>query len=167
MCVWGAVVCLSACGFHLRGDSRLPPEMAHSFIQTASPDSDLLLELRRALRSNGIVIVDDEAEADSVLRILQEQQNRRVLSVDERGRAREYELSYSVTFDVVGRGGNSHFQMPKQNLSLKRDFLFDTEGVLGKGREEQVLVRDMQRDVVRLILLRLQSLVDEGRERIP
>ena len=60
-----------------------------------------------------------------------------------------------MNFELRTAAGQVVFE--KQNLKLVRDFLFDTEDVLGKGREEAVLIEDMQQDMVRLIMLRLQA----------
>jgi outer membrane lipopolysaccharide assembly protein LptE/RlpB len=40
---------LSACGFHPRGDVELPKAMSKTYIQGATPYSDLETDLRRSL----------------------------------------------------------------------------------------------------------------------
>ncbi len=147
-------VSLQACGFHLRGAYQLPESMATTFLETSNDNSELVRFLRRALLASDIELVESKDSAQAHLRLLAEQQSKRVLSVDSRGRAREYELSYSVDFVLATQ---DRVLIPQQRLTLTRDFLFDTEDVLGKGREEAMLIRDMQQDMVRLIMLRLQA----------
>ena len=149
------VILLSACGFHLRGAYQLPDQLASLYIQAEKPNSELVRSLRRSLKASGINISDTEQAAQSWLKIFDEKQDKRVISVDSRGRAREYSLMYSVSFSVTGR--DSTFRIDTQTLTLERDFLFDTEDVLGKGREEAVLIKDMKQDTVRLIMLRLEA----------
>lgn len=148
------IVSLSACGFHLRGAYQLPETMATTFLETSNDNSELVRFLKRTLMASDVELVESKDRAQAHLHVLAEKQSKRVLSVDSRGRAREYELSYSV--DIV-LSADEKILLEQQHLTLTRDFLFDTEDVLGKGREEAMLIRDMQQDMVRLIMLRLQA----------
>ncbi|TNF36590.1 MAG: hypothetical protein EP315_03925 [Gammaproteobacteria bacterium] len=146
---------LSACGFHLRGAYEFPPQMATTHVAAVNPNSELVRALQRALRANQITLVDNPVDAGTVLRIGHETSSKRILSVDARGRAREYEIQYQI--DVEVSSSDQGFTLPSQKLSLQREFLFDPEDVLGKSSEEADLLRDMQHDMVRLILLRIQA----------
>lgn len=149
------VFALTSCGFHLRGAYRLPSQMASTFIKTDDKNSELIRVLKRALKSSNINVVAEKQQAQAVLSIFNAQQSKRVISVDARGRAQEYELNYQISFDVTVI--DADFLIKEQTIKLQRDFLFDTEDVLGKGREQATLIKDMQTDIVRLIMLRLQA----------
>jgi len=164
----GVLLCLlsllSACGFHLRGAYRLPASMTTTYVDAANENSELVRSLKRALQASDIHLVDSTQQAGAILRLFDERRTRRVISVDSRGRAREYALSYQVSFQLLATQQEPQ-QEPqqehaKQTLKLERDFLFDAEDVLGKGREEATLIRDMQQDMVRLIMLRLQAMAE-------
>lgn len=142
-----------SCGFHLRGAYPLPESMSATYIKASNQNSELVRHLKRTLNASDIELVNSEQQASGILHIDTEKQSKRVLSVDSRGRAREYELSYEISFELRSLQGK--VEIEKQSLKLVRDFLFDTEDVLGKGREETDLVRDMQQDMVRLMMLRL------------
>lgn len=146
---------LSACGFHLRGAYQLPEVMGTTYVSAPNENSELLRSLKRTLKANDIQLVDSQQQAGATLRLFDERQSRRVISVDARGRAREYALSYQISFQLLV--ADSDWSMQPQTLKLERDFLFDTEDVLGKGREQATLIDDMQQDMVRLIMLRLQA----------
>jgi LPS-assembly lipoprotein len=146
---------LSSCGFHLRGDYKLPPQMANTYIKATDNNSQLIRVLKRLLKTSNINVVKVEQQAQAILNISDEKQEKRVLSVDTQGRAREYELNYQINFNVSTDKNN--FLIEEQTIKLQRDFLFDTEDVLGKGREEDTLIKDMQQDMVRLIMSRLQA----------
>ena len=154
-CALVIVSMLSACGFHLRGDYQLPPQMTNTYIKTANKNSELFRALKRMLKASDIHIVESPQQAQAILTLDDEKQSKRVLSVDEKGRAREYEINYQVRFGVTT--DMNDFLIPQQTIQMQGDFLFDTEDVLGKGREEATLIKDMQHDVVRLIMLRIQS----------
>lgn len=144
---------LVSCGFQLRGAYPLPKVMSATYVKASNQNSELVRHLKRALNVSDIKLVDSEQQATAILEIGGEKQSQRVLSVDSEGRAREYELLYEVNFELRSVAGP--VELEQQTLTLSRDFLFDTEDVLGKGREQATLVRDMQQDMVRLMLLRL------------
>ncbi|MDQ1363013.1 MAG: LPS-assembly lipoprotein [Pseudomonadota bacterium] len=158
---------LPSCGYHLRGAYQLPPQMAITVIRADNMNSELVRSLKRSLETSGIHIVQnvtdtngvvDEKSQATVLRVIREKQGKRVLSVDSKGRVREYELHYAIAIELSGAG---NFFVPEQTLELSRDFLFDPEDVLGKSDEEADLLRDMQQDMVRLIMLRLQAVAQK------
>ena len=82
--------------------------------------------------------------------------SRRVLSVSSEGKVSEYELYQTLEFKVRDAAGRE--LLAPQYLELTRDYLFEKEDVLGKSNEEEILRRDMHRDLVRLIMLRLEAL---------
>jgi len=131
---------LSGCGFKLRG---------------AQPRSELIRALKRGLKASGVKLVDEAMHSAAVLSVLNEKRSKRIVSLDARGRAREYTLTYAVSFSVKAR--LQEFEIKQQTVQIDRDYVFDTEDVLGNSREEKRLYQEMGGDLVRLILLRLQS----------
>jgi LPS-assembly lipoprotein len=143
---------LSACGFQLRGAVELPAEFQPLYLDE-SGDEDLRNELSALLRANHAVLVVTEASAAGHLKIGKQEKNRRVISVDSRGRAREYLLSYSVFYTLKSQ------HIDTENVvKLQRELLFDPDNVLGADYEEATLYRDMKRDAARLILQQLEAM---------
>ncbi len=143
---------LTACGFHLRGSVQLPPELAEMALRDASPATDILPELRRALKNENIRLSET---APLVLQLKAEQYGKRVLSVDSSGRAQEYGLSYTVRFSMKGNDGA--VWLTEQAVTESRDLRFDANAVLGTASEERLLKTEMRRDAVLQILRRLQK----------
>jgi LPS-assembly lipoprotein len=150
------LMALNSCGYHLRGAYQLPPQMAITVLKSDKMNGELVRGLKRALETSGIFVVDETGykQTTAVLRIVDETHKKRVLSVDINGRVREYALHYAVTITLSGPNG---LFVPGQTLELSRDFIFDPVDVLGKSDEEADLLLDMQHDMVRLIMLRLQA----------
>ncbi len=148
---------LTACGFQLRGAYQLPAAMNVTYVDASriAKSSGLNRVLVRRLKASDIKIADSASDDVAVLTLLKEQKTKRIISVDSRGRAREYTLTYSISFNV--KAANAEFEIEEQDVRIDRDFVFDTEDVLGNSREETKLYEEMQVDVIRLILLRLQS----------
>lgn len=151
-----ALLVLSACGFHLRGDVQLVPQLAKVYFQGGDPYDPLVRDWTRALTTAGSVIVEEPTDATAIVQILTNSGDRRVLSVRATGKVQEYELYQTLQFRVRDAAGVELLE--SQQLQVTRDYLFDPNDVLGKTGEEESLRRDMRRDLVRLAMLRLEAL---------
>jgi LPS-assembly lipoprotein len=146
----------SACGFQLRGAVELPAVLQPVYLYGAG-EEELAHQLAVLLKENNTVLADAEAQAASRLKIVSQKQTRRILSVDSRGRAREYELNYSVLYQLSSEHINAD-----NVVKLRRVLAFDPDNVLGASNEEQTLYRDMQRDAARLILQQLEAMTKKN-----
>lgn len=146
-----AATVLSACGFQLRGQVAIPFQA----IYIDSPGySAFVNDLERAiLSSSGTRIVANRDEAEAVLRILNERQEKTILSLSSAGRVREFELRYSVAYRLTDKA--SVDLAPPGEISLRRDMTYDDTQVLAKESEEALLYRDMKNDAVQQMLRRL------------
>ena len=147
---------LSGCGFQLRGSADL---QGLKSVRIDTGSTILRDELAVFLEDGGVVLVDDKkAQVDAVLSAYDENYQRRVLSVDSNtGKAREYELAYTVKFNLVDGDGDGEALVSEQRVRLVRDFVFDEDAVIGKSREEDVLRQEMRRDAMQRILRRLTA----------
>jgi len=101
-------------------------------------------------------LADSRDGADASIDVTSEVFDRRVLSVDPNtGKEREFELAYTVAFNVV-RGDGAPV-LSGQSINLLRDYVFDADAVIGKSREEGVLIVEMRRDAAQQLLRRLRS----------
>lgn len=146
---------LSSCGFQLRGAYELPAAMQSVYIDIVKPKSKLGRALKRNLKASEIRLVESASDDVAILKIIKETKNKRIVSVDSEGRAREYTLTVAIEFSVIAK--QADFEIDKQRVQISRDFVFDTEDVLGNSREEAKLYEEMQQDLVRLIMFKLQS----------
>lgn len=144
--------CVS-CGFHLRGQIELPEKLSPLFLEPGTSDSDVYRELNNLFRANEIKLADSITESAASLKIIKSSESSRILSVDSRGRAREYQLNLRIEYQLKG---NKISEVNKTVL-LNRDLIFDPDSVLAINNERQVLYRDMNRDAARLILQQLQA----------
>lgn len=149
------VFTLSACGFQLRGSSALPEEMSVTFIKNKKPYGNLLDDFTEALRAHDVTVTDDRAEATAVLIINNIERERAVLSVNSSGKVLEIQLRQSFRFSVT-TNDNLPLVEP-QNMTLTRDYLYSSTDVLSKDREEVVVRRILQQDLVHLAMLRISA----------
>lgn len=148
---------LSACGFQLRGangKASLPFRSIYLGIPEASP---LGVELRRNIRASGdTLIVSSPKDADAIIEVLQESRDKATLTLNTQGRVREYSLYYKVRFRV--KDGKDKELLAPTEITLKRDLSFNESQIIAKEKEEEMLYRDMQSDVVQQILRRMAVL---------
>lgn len=149
------VALLSGCGFQLRGKVSLPPEMSRTYITGLPKFSEFGANLRRQLRANGAEVVEAADDSTATLRITRKRSGKRILSVNDKGKVQEYELFVSIAFEVKGQ---ETVLLENQTINLQREFLFNEDDVLGKAQEEQLVFKDMRKDLVRLMIYRLQAI---------
>ena len=148
-----SIVTVGGCGYQLRGAVSLPPDL--DAIYVAGP-LGIAGALTQVLESGGIRVLSTRDSAKALLRISDERFSRRVLSVNpDTGKESEFELAYQVTFHVTG--GDGEELVPRQTVSLLRDYVFDPDAVLGKSREQSVLYAEMRRDAAGQIARRIEA----------
>ncbi|MBP8296982.1 MAG: hypothetical protein KAX84_12790 [Burkholderiales bacterium] len=141
------------CGFHIRGDTVLP---FRTLAIVGAEDTALVIDLKRTLRGNARVgIVDKPEQADAVLYILNNQNDKSILTLSGGGRVREFQLTQKIMFRVADATGNEW--IPASEISVRRDFSFNDSQALAKEGEERLLVADMQADAVQQLLRRLAA----------
>ena len=146
------VFTITGCGFHLRGALDISSEISPVYIQEGSA-FELARDIRSLLEKNKIVITEHPATANSQLSLGNESRSRRVLSVDNSGRASEYLLTYKVNISIkIGQA-----KAIQDTVSLSRSLVFDPDAVLAATNESETLYRDMRKDAARLVLLKMQA----------
>ena len=140
---------LVACGFHMRGLADLSFDKIYIKNQSLSISKDL----NSTLKTNGVSVVKAPEDAQIQVDMMNEGQEKRILSIGGAGTVREFELFYRVSFRV--KDSADELWGPVQMVEGRRDFSYlDTE-LLAKSYEEAQLYEDMRRDAVREIMRRL------------
>ena len=149
------VLTISACGFRMAGKADLAPEFDRTHVYYSGSAKYVSSQLRKQLEANEVDLTDKE-DANMIVHLRYDRAEKKILSVTDSGRAREYELILDVGFDA--RNAEGEMLLSNQNIRLTRDFLFDINDVLGKSEEEKEIYREMRKDAARLIVYRLQSI---------
>lgn len=140
------------CGFALRGADSMPAALAQTYVQASNQSAPLVREIDRQMNIAGGGVVRSTQGATSTLRIITDDSGERVLSLATTGGPEELELFHIVTFELVRDGARVY---GPDTLTLRRDYTFDKNDVLGKRRESQTLRNALRRDMVALMLRRL------------
>lgn len=143
---------LTACGFQLRGAANLA--FKNLYIQGAP--LSISRDLKHSLKTNGIQVVETAEQADMLLELMNETNEKKILSLSGTGVVREYELNYVMSFRT--RAPASPTWSAPQTIQSRRTFSYNDTDLLGKGDEEAMLNQDMHKDAVREVLRRLTAI---------
>ena len=148
-----ATVSLAACGFQPRGHSAGGSIPSPITIRGIAEFSDLYRELSRQLKVAGVELAPPEAQGVTVLQIAGLNRDRRLMSVNSRNKAVEFELVEAVTFALRSAQGTQ--LVPPQRLQVTRIQYRPEIAVLGSSREAELLRQDMREELAGRIIQRL------------
>ena len=145
---------ISSCGFRLRGDYLLAPELQTLYVSSVDTHGELTRVLKRHLELNQVTIVKSFTVAHPELHVLKDNLTRRTLSVFPNGQVAEYELIYAVNYQL--RFPN---QDPRNySFELNRDYQDDPDIALAKSRELTLLLSEMRKQAADRILRNMASI---------
>ncbi|MEO6024614.1 MAG: LPS assembly lipoprotein LptE [Burkholderiales bacterium] len=143
------LISLAACGFHLRGEGKLP----FSTLFVSGPAAgNLVNELRQTLIRRGVRLVEKQEDAEVGLILLSDTQEKSILSLSGAGRAQEYELRKRISFRIVD---TKNPDLPAAEIVSQRVISYNDAQVLAKESEEALLYRDMEKDAIQQLLRRI------------
>ncbi len=145
---------LAGCGFKLRGAQTLPIESIYLALPV---NSAVGAEMTRLLRSStNARVVTERKDAQAVFELLSENREREVVAINSQGAASEFQIRLRARFRVLDARGVE--LIPPTDLLARRDISFNETDLLAKQSEESLLYRDMQSDLVRQMVNRLQGI---------
>jgi LPS-assembly lipoprotein len=146
------ILLCSACGFQLREDTELPPEMARTRMVVNDEYSLLARRVRVLLEKSGATFVSSE-NATAFLEIPTNSVVTEVLTVGDNARVREFRISHTVKFRVTDPDGRDI--IPLQTMRQAREISFDEQKILASSREQEYLKRDLAETLARMLVTRL------------
>jgi LPS-assembly lipoprotein len=140
---------LGGCGFRLAGSERLPAVLAKPYLSVKDPYTDFSREFERELKSSGALLQLGRQDATATIEVTKDLIEQRTLAVSARNIPTDYELRYTVTFDV--RGPDAEI-LPPQTITLSRDYSFEENDLLAKEHEADILRAQMARDLATMAI---------------
>ena len=149
--VIGLAVLLSACGFQLRGTGTT--ELAIKELDVSARDAygETVTQLRQMLVSSGVKVYNG---APYKLILTNQQESQRILSYAGAGRTGEYQLSTVLNYDIRGQG---NLPLLSDKLEVQKVFIHDGNNLVGSDQEASDARREMRRELVQRMMLRLQQ----------
>ncbi|MXS84370.1 hypothetical protein ABO04_00185 [Nitrosomonas sp. HPC101] len=148
------ILSLTACGFKLRGQiSELPFKRIYV---TAPAGMTIGSDLERVISTHTQAqIVKKIEKSEAVIQIVYAIREKRILSLSEGGRVREFELIYRVAARLLDPHNTE--LAPLQEIRLTRILPYLDAQQLAKAAEEEMLYKDMQKDAVQQILRQITA----------
>jgi LPS-assembly lipoprotein len=158
--VFSLAIIVAGCGFKLRGEADLPPELAKTYIKTnrppGAPPSSLARTLEDLLVANGVEVTESPLGATAVIELVEENIRRRVVASDSIGDTREYTFTLEVAYRVARPNG--HALLPMDTIRLARDIIYAETEVLGRQEGEAITLREMESSAAQTIVRRLETI---------
>jgi len=154
--ILGLSVMLSACGWHLRGQTPLPAELQ---VLAIEPSNGYLLfqrALRSALKAANVQVVSMSAKPGSVLYLLHEQYSARSWVLNQDGETQENIIHYELKFKLTDADGIN--LLDEQTIVLERTQRVNPNTLLSQIEEERLLLQEMREDAAQQMIRRLSKI---------
>ena len=153
--VMGLAVLLSACGFQLRGTGTNQLTLTELNVSARNAYGETVRELRQVLENSGVKLT---ASAPYKLVLTNEQESQRAATYSGLGGSVEYELTNVLSYDIKGQ---NNLQLLDGKIEVHKIYLQDTSNITGSDQEASMVRREMRRDLVQQMVLRLEQLTPE------
>jgi LPS-assembly lipoprotein len=150
--VMGLAVLLSACGFQLRGTGTTELAITELDLSARNAYGETVKQLRQVLESSGVKVYSG---APYKLVLTDEQDTQRILSYAGAGRTGEYQVSTVLTYDIRDEGNRP---LLSNKLEVQKVFIHDGNNLVGSDQEAITARREMRRELVQRLMLRLQQI---------
>jgi len=150
--VMGLAVLLSACGFQLRGTGTNDLAIKELDVSARNAYGDTVIQLRQVLENSGVHVYTG---ATYKLFLADERETQRNLSYASAGRASDIELSTELSFQIQGR---DHLPLMGDKIQGQKVVSHDGNNLVGSDSEIVQVRKEMRRELVQRMILRLQLL---------
>lgn len=141
---------LTGCGFKLRGQSFIPPELHAVYINSNDPYGEFEARLHKSFNEVGIQTPDSPLDAAITLNISQTSLSYFVNSIGTSSQATIYTVNYQTTIDFLDSTGK--ILVPAQTVSSTANLTLNANQLLGTNNQIDVLSEQLQYDVIDKII---------------
>ncbi len=141
---------LSACGYHMRGSTEMPVSLKSVYVEGGT--AALRDQFKQTFKASSGQLADSRKDVGIVIKIFNENFNRRVLSLSSRGKSNEFELEYRLDYEFAK--ANDAPLMDRQSVEVRREYYNDQQFMIAKDNEEAVIRNEMYQQAVNTIINR-------------
>ncbi|NBA97473.1 LPS assembly lipoprotein LptE [Pseudomonas sp. R5(2019)] len=158
--VVGLAMLMSACGFQLRGTGTNELAIKELDVTARNAYGETVKQLRQTLENSGVNV---HAGAPYKLVLTRENETQRTASYTGSARSAEYELGTELQYEIQGQGNLS---LLGDKLEVQKVYIYDGNNVAGSGQQSDQVRREMRRELVQRMMLRLQQLTPAQLEQL-
>lgn len=141
-------ILLNGCGFQLRGNYLLAPELQTIEFSSVDKHGELTRLVKQHLTINDVKLVPRSERDIPQMRVLKDSLDRRTLSLFPNGQVAEYELIYTVRYQIL----IPNKAVENFSFELNRDYQDDPDIALAKSRELSLMLSEMRQEAANKIL---------------
>lgn len=150
--VVGLAVLLSACGFQLRGTGQSDLSLRELDVSARNAYGDTVKQLRQALENDGVAV---RSSAPYRLTLTREEENQRAATYAGGSRSADYELTTVLNYTIAGL---NNAELLSDKVTVRRVYTRDGNNVTGGDQEAAQVRKEMRRDLIQAMIVRLQLL---------
>ncbi|UVJ43450.1 hypothetical protein NVV94_23335 [Pseudomonas sp. LS1212] len=150
--VMGLAVLLSACGFHLRGTGTTELAIKELDLSARNAYGETVTQLRQVLESSGVNV---HPGAPYKLVLVNESETQRAASYAGSSGSVEYQLNNVLSYEILG---HNNVSLLNDKLEVQKIYVHDSNNLAGSDEEASEIRREMRRETVQQMVLRLQLL---------
>jgi len=155
LAILAASSALAACGFHMRGEARLPAGMQRVHLTVSDPFGPLHRDLEAALTRSGAKVENKPGDGIAEISVTGVSLAPIVRSVGSNAFVNEFSMVYHVELEIAGPDGKT--LIPKTVVEHSRAFTFDQSQAIGTSAEQDEIKKEMERDMVQAILRKIEA----------
>ena len=150
--VMGLAVLLSACGFQLRGTGTNQLTITELDVSARNAYGATVRQLRQVLENSGVKITPN---APYKLVLTDEKETQRAASYTGNTGTAEYQLNSVVNYEIQGQ---NHLVLLSDKVEAYKVYLQDGSNVAGSNQEGVMIRKEIRRDLIQQLVLRLEQL---------
>ncbi len=139
-------LCLSACGFHLRGQYQLPAPLYRLYIQTASPYDPFVQALEQVLHKMKVVVPKTAQEANVVLVVNAMSSSQALVSSSTTSQVNTYAITYTLDFSLQDPQGK--ILLAAQRVSASQSYTISSSQAITGSAQAQQIQSQLYQDVI-------------------
>ena len=158
--VMGLAILLSACGFQLRGTGTNQLTITELDVSARNAYGDTVRQLRQVLENSGVKLT---ANAPYKMVLTSEKETQRAASYSGNGGTAEYQLTNVVNYEILG---HNNLTLLSNRVEANKVYLQDGSNIAGANQEGEMIRKEMRRDLVQQLVMRLEQLTPEHLEKL-
>ncbi|WKE66632.1 LPS assembly lipoprotein LptE [Gallaecimonas kandeliae] len=127
----------SGCGFHLKGSYEMPAAYRQVTLTSFDQYARITTLVSQSLAGSGVALGQGPE-----VHILSDNLDRQTLSLFSTGQVAEYELVYSLKWQLIREGQEPQVHV----IEVRRDYQDDPARTLAKDRERDLLLEEMRKE---------------------
>ena len=135
-----------SCGYQLRGAQ----EVSFKSISIDGGSKKFSKILKKKFNQSGVKI--NAVDSEISLEIINDNLSKEILSLSSKGKVREYQIIYRVTYRVKSKDGE--WGSPVK-IKTSRDYTFDDSNIIAKTEEELRIINGMQDQLIRTLVTQI------------